>query len=76
MVGFYNSYQISNDLKYFNHSLKSWDFIKKNLLSATGEWYWGVDADNKALTNMDKIGMWKCPYHNARACMEMIRRLE
>lgn len=76
MVGFYNSYQISSDLKYFHQSIKSWDFIKKNLLAATGEWYWGVGADNKALTNMDKIGMWKCPYHNARACMEMIRRLE
>ncbi|WP_255076890.1 AGE family epimerase/isomerase [Lacihabitans sp. CCS-44] len=76
MVGFYNSYQISSDLKYFNQSRKSWDFIKKNLLTATGEWYWGVDANGKPLTNMDKIGMWKCPYHNARACMEMIRRLE
>lgn len=76
MVGFYNSYQISKDAKYFQQSLKSWDFIKKRLLSTTGEWYWGINSENKALTNMDKIGMWKCPYHNARACMEMIRRLE
>lgn len=76
MVGFYNSYQISKDIKYFQQSLKSWDFIKKRLLSPTGEWYWGINSENKALTNMDKIGMWKCPYHNARACMEMIRRLE
>jgi len=76
MVGFYNSYQISKDTKYFQQSLKSWDFIKKRLLSTSGEWYWGINSENKALTNMDKIGMWKCPYHNARACMEMIRRLE
>ena len=76
MVGFYNSYEITKDSKYLNQSLKSWDFIKKNLISETGEWYWGVDENNKPLTKMDKIGMWKCPYHNARACLEMIRRLE
>lgn len=75
MVGFYNSFQITKDQKYFDQAQKSWDFIKKNLVSKTGEWYWGVNANGQALTNMDKVGMWKCPYHNARACMEMIRRL-
>jgi mannobiose 2-epimerase len=32
MVGFYNSYEITKDSKYLNQSLKSWDFIKKNLI--------------------------------------------
>jgi mannobiose 2-epimerase len=76
MVGFYNSYQITKDQNYFYQAIKSWNFIKKNLVSKTGEWYWGVNANGEALTNMDKVGMWKCPYHNARACMEMIRRLK
>ncbi len=76
MVGFYNSFEITKDSKYLEQSLKSWDFIKKNLISETGEWYWGIDENNEPLTKMDKIGMWKCPYHNARACLEMIRRLE
>jgi mannobiose 2-epimerase len=76
MVGFYNSFEISKDKTYFDQALKSWDFIKKNLVSKTGEWYWGINADGQALFKMDKVGMWKCPYHNARACMEMIRRLK
>ena len=76
IVGFYNSFQISQDQKYFIQAQKSWEFIKKNLISSTGEWYWGVNANGQALSNMDKVGMWKCPYHNARACMEMIRRLD
>jgi mannobiose 2-epimerase len=76
MVGFYNSYQITKDEKYFYQAKKSWDFIKNNLISKTGEWYSGVNENKQPLLKMDKVGMWKCPYHNARACMEMTKRLE
>ena len=76
MVGFYNSFEITKDPKYFWQAQKSWEFIQKHLISPTGEWYWGINANNEALSKMDKVGMWKCPYHNARACLEMIRRLD
>ena len=76
MVGFLNTYQISKNGKYFNLCLNTWAFIKKNLITSTHEWYWGLDEHNRPMINHDKIGMWKCPYHSARACMEIIKRLK
>ncbi len=76
MVGFMNAYQLTNEKAFLDKSVKSWEFIKKYLLDLkNGEWYTGVTADHKILGN-EKISMWKCPYHNSRACLEMLERLE
>lgn len=75
MVGFLNAYEITKQKAFLDHSLASWDFIKKSLVTSTGEWYWGLDGNNVPMKKQDKAGFWKCPYHNARACMEVIRRL-
>lgn len=76
MVGFFNAWQISNDDKYFDISLKNWDFVQKKILDLqNGEWIWGVDEYGSPMPNEDKAGLWKCPYHNSRACIELIRRL-
>lgn len=76
MVGFFNAWQITNDESYLNQSLESWDFVKKYILDKnSGEWYWGVN-ENYSPMNKEKVGIWKCPYHNSRACMEIIRRID
>jgi len=41
-----------------------------------GEWFWRVDANNQPITTEDKAGFWKCPYHNGRALMELIVRID
>ena len=75
MVGYLNAYEITKQQQYLTHSHNSWNFIKQSLITPTGEWYWGLDANNQPMKRQDKAGFWKCPYHNARACMEVIRRL-
>lgn len=76
MVGFFNAWQISNNDKYLELSLKNWDFVQQHILDLkNGEWLWGVDEYNKPMPNEDKAGLWKCPYHNSRACIELIKRL-
>ena len=76
VVGFFNAWQISKNDKYLDLALKSWEFIQKNIIDTkNGEWFWGVDANLKIL-GTDKVSPWKAPYHNARMCLEMIRRIE
>lgn len=75
MVGFYNAYQNTGKMHFLEKSEKCWEFIKKYLIDhENGEWFGGVTYDHK-ITYTDKITMWKCPYHNARACLEMWRRI-
>lgn len=76
MVGFYNAWQISGNDKYFHLVLKNWAFIKDKILDKqNGEWFWGIKADGSIMPGEDKAGLWKCPYHNSRACIEIIRRI-
>jgi mannobiose 2-epimerase len=75
MVGFFNAFELTGDQKYLGLSIAGWDFIKQYLKAPNGEWYWGVYADYSTMNSGDKVGIWKCPYHNGRACIELIKRL-
>ena len=76
MVGFFNAWQLNQDETFFDKSIKTWRFIQSSLLDKpAGEWHWGVDEKNNLLANQDKAGLWKCPYHNSRACLEIIKRI-
>lgn len=77
MVGFYNAYQMTRDEKFEEAAANSWKFIQNYIVDRSGgEWYWGVDQSGAPLPNEPKVSPWKCPYHNGRACMEMLERLE
>lgn len=76
MVGFFNAWQLSGNKKYLGYSIRGWEFIQQQLLDKKhGEWFWGVGEDGKPMHDQDKIGFWKCPYHNSRACLEIINRV-
>jgi mannobiose 2-epimerase len=75
MVGFYHAYELTGEARFLEYSLRTWEFIKQHIIDQNnGEWHWGVKNDYTIMEE-DKIGMWKCPYHNARACMEIIKRI-
>lgn len=76
VVGFLNAYQISGDNRFQEAASKTWAFIDKRLVDHDGgEWFQSVDKDGP-MRNLPKISLWKCPYHNSRACLEVIARME
>lgn len=76
MIGFYNAYQVTGNENYLRQSLRSWEFVKRFIKdNQNGEWFWGVNGDYSVMQK-DKAGFWKCPYHNSRACLELISRIE
>jgi mannobiose 2-epimerase len=75
MVGFFNAWQLTGDESQLKKSLSGWKFVQQHLLDRKGEWVWGVNEDDSVMKSEDKVGLWKCPYHNSRACIEISRRI-
>jgi mannobiose 2-epimerase len=76
VVGFLDVYSLSGDDRHLRAALRAWDFIESRLIDRRhGEWIRGVSRDGLPLVGHDKIGFWKCPYHNGRMALEASRRL-
>jgi mannobiose 2-epimerase len=76
MVGFYNAWQISRDRVFLQYFKRVWEFTKMHIIDqSNGEWFWGILENGDIMPDQDKVGLWKCPYHNSRACIELIRRM-
>ena len=77
MVGYFNAYQLSGDPEFLLRSRESWSFIHNYICDwIDEEWFWSVDKEGNPQTENEKAGFWKCPYHNGRACLELIRRID
>ena len=77
MVGFYNAWQLTGEEQFVEKAIGIWDFTQKNIIDHDkGEWFWGLNGDGSIMQGYGKAGFWKCPYHNSRACIEMIKKLQ
>lgn len=75
VVGFLNHYQHFGNEKSLQTALDCWRYISNNLIDhQQGEWFWSILPDGSINRRDDKAGIWKCPYHNGRACMEILER--
>ena len=76
VVGFINAYQHSGDEKYLKAAGTIWEYIKSDIVDKRpeGEWYSEVSFDHKPHDWKEVTGPWKCPYHNGRMCLEVIKR--
>ncbi len=75
VVGFLNAYQLSEDEKYLDSALKVCRIIDRYFIDRQfGEWFFRVDETGKPVEKEDKVGFWKCPYHNSRMAFEVKER--
>ena len=53
-----------------------WRFITEKVEDHRpgGEWFWRLDGDGNPDASKPTVEPWKCPYHNGRMCLELIRR--
>ncbi len=77
VVGFYNAWQKAREKTYFKEAaLDIWEFIKKYVVDSRegGEWFWRTDENGRPDPDKPIVEPWKCPYHNGRMCMEIMKR--
>lgn len=78
VVGFYNQYQNAPEhAEYLEASQNIWNFIKTYVVDkrAGSEWFMHVNDKGEPETDKPIVEPWKCPYHNGRMCMEIMRRM-
>ncbi|UCD51078.1 MAG: AGE family epimerase/isomerase [Phycisphaerales bacterium] len=76
IVGFLNAYALAKDEAFLDAAQQTWDYIEKHFIDEEhGEWFWRVRPDGTPDPDEPKVSQWKSPYHNVRACLEILRRL-
>ena len=77
LVGFLNGYQLAPEHEeYLEAARAQWTFIRDHVIDkrSGSEWFWDVDKEGRAVSDKPIVEPWKCPYHNGRMCLEVIRR--
>ena len=76
VLGFVNLWQKCGEAAYRNAAADIFHFIEEKLVDkrSGSEWFWSLDAKGEPTPGKPIVEPWKCPYHNGRMCMELIRK--
>ncbi len=73
VTGLYYAAELTGDERFLKAAYGVWDFVRNYVKDRErGEWFFRLDKDGKPVPEEDKIGPWKCPYHNTRFCLELL----
>ena len=76
VVGFYNAYETSQQDHFLQASTNVWTYIQNHFIDRKdGDWFKLLNENGSPYLEHYKVSPWECPYHHARMCFEMIRRL-
>lgn len=75
LLGFLNAWQRTGEERYRQAALTQWRYIRDVLVDHRdgSEWYWYIREDGTP-GDLPIVEPWKCPYHNGRMALEVLRR--
>jgi mannobiose 2-epimerase len=76
IVGFLYAYEREPERHEYLDSVKNiWRYVKKYLIDKriNAEWYSEVDKNGQPIPGLAIVDEWKCPYHNGRMCLEILK---
>lgn len=76
LLGFLNAWERTGDQRYRDAVLTQWAYIRDVLIDRRpgSEWYWYVREDGTPGSDEPIVEPWKCPYHNGRMALEVLKR--
>lgn len=76
VLGFVNEYEKSHRAEYAAAAADVWQYITEHFVDRRpgGEWFWCLDDQARPSERRPIVEPWKCPYHNGRMCLELMRR--
>lgn len=76
VLGFLNAWEKTGEERFRQAAVDVWRYINEVLVDRRpgGEWFWRVDENGLPDQGKPTVEPWKCPYHNGRMCLEILRR--
>lgn len=76
ILGFVNAWEKTGKEKYREAVREIWRYLRETMIDKrpNSEWFWDVDENGVPKSRKPIVEPWKCPYHNGRMCMELIRK--
>lgn len=76
VLGFVNLWEKCGGEQYRDAAADIFHFIQEKVTDHRpgSEWFWCVDENGDPIPEKPIVEPWKCPYHNGRMCMELMRR--
>lgn len=77
ITGFVNAWEKSGSRRFLDAAFSLWDYTKNAIIDKRpgSEWFWYVTEDGEPAKE-PIVEPWKCPYHNGRMALEILRRFE
>jgi len=77
VVGFHKAYEINHLTPYKTARDQILNFIHHHFIHhAHKEWYWELNIENEPNLERPLVSNWKCPYHNGRMYIELVKGIK